>query len=96
MSLTRWYATELYPTPGEDDIGIAGIFEVVKLADVRAWAEAGIAVEPEFPDSMADEMYTQVRAIDKAGLEEFCRIIVRNTKAGIKQRLLAALKQETP
>jgi hypothetical protein len=42
--------------------------------------ENAIRNEPEFPGSMGDEMFYKIKSLDKKGIEEWCRIIVRQVK----------------
>ena len=43
--------------------------------------------EPELPDEMPDEMWATI-AGDRNAMEEALRIVVRQTKAGIRERIL--------
>lgn len=49
--------------------------------------EAAIAEEPEMPGDMPEERYDTVKNLDKQGMAEWCRIIVRQTKQGLLDRL---------
>lgn len=50
-------------------------------------AVAAVEAEPELPGPMPDEMYAALQG-DRDACAEACRIIVRQTKAGIKSRIL--------
>ena len=55
------------------------------------WLETAIKAveaEPELPGSMPDEMWDAI-AGDRDATEEALRIVVRQTKAGIIERLLS-------
>lgn len=55
------------------------------------WLEIAIncvEAEPELPGSMPDEIWDAIKN-DRDATEELLRIVVRQTKAGIKERLLS-------
>ena len=62
----------------------------VKLADILAAVEA----EPEFPGEMDDRLF-EVTARDKETALLSLRVAVRETKAGIRDRIVALFGDET-
>lgn len=54
-----------------------------------------IVDEPEFPGEIPEEMFLTIHNLDREGLAEWCRVIVRATKRGIIARI-AAKEQESP
>lgn len=64
-----------------------------QVARLRELTMKAIDDEPEMPGEMPDEMYQAVHALDRAGLAEWCRIMVRATKRGITERLEHALRE---
>lgn len=52
---------------------------------------AAIDEEPECPGEMPEAMYQTILNLDKPAMEEWCRILVRETKQGIRERVLATI-----
>lgn len=64
-----------------------------QVARVREIATKAIDDEPEMPGEMPNELYQTVHELDREGLAEWCRIMVRATKRGITERLEHALRE---
>jgi len=52
---------------------------------------AAVDAEPELPGNMPDTMWELIRN-DRDAFEELMRIVVRETKAGIRERLCTLLE----
>lgn len=50
--------------------------------------------EPELPGPMPESMAATVRGLDTEGIAEWCRILVRETKRGIIQRMAIQYDEE--
>lgn len=55
---------------------------------------AAIDEEPECPGEMPEAMYQTILNLDKPAMEAWCRILVRETKQGIRSRVLDLLEGE--
>lgn len=86
------------PEPGTliSKMLIANVLLKGQLRDAQADAtrlRGAIENEPEMPGEMPEEMYRTVMGLDKEGLAEWCRIIVRQTKANMLTQALAGKEE---